>query len=78
VLLGAQAVCASPFPGLRDFEGLSGHLHATRSTWRSDAADVPALGSEFLLACSSTSAHAAGDPESRDRDLQKLAMLASP
>ena len=37
-----------------------------------------ALGSDVLLACSSTSAHAQGDPEVLTRDLQKLAMLAVP
>jgi sugar phosphate isomerase/epimerase len=37
-----------------------------------------ALGSSVLLACSSTSAHAAGDPQLLKKDLQKLAMLAVP
>jgi len=64
---------------LRDFEGLSGHLHA----YKVDVAKAMlgmcrTVGSEVLLACSSTSAHAVGDPESLTRDLQKLAMLALP
>ena len=67
------------FQVLRDFEGLSGHLHA----YKVDVAKAMlrmcrALGSEVLLACSSTSAHAAGDPELLIKDLQKLAMLAVP
>jgi sugar phosphate isomerase/epimerase len=67
------------FQVLRDFEGLSGHLHA----YKVDVAKAMlrmcrALGSEVLLACSSTSAHAVGDPESLIKDLQKLAMLAVP
>jgi sugar phosphate isomerase/epimerase len=67
------------FQVLRDFEGLSGHLHA----YKVDVAKAMlemchALGSRVLLACSSTSAHATGDLESLRRDLQKLAMLAIP
>ena len=37
-----------------------------------------ALGSRVLLVCSSTSAHAGGDTEHLEQDLQKLAMLAVP
>jgi sugar phosphate isomerase/epimerase len=67
------------FQVLRDFEGLSGHLHA----YKVDVAKAMlemchALGSSVLLACSSTSAHAAGDPQLLKKDLQKLAMLAVP
>jgi sugar phosphate isomerase/epimerase len=67
------------FQVLRDFEGLSGHLHA----YRVDVAKAMlemchALGSKVLLACSSTSAHADGDPQLLVRDLRKLAMLAVP
>ena len=67
------------FQVLRDFEGLSGHLHA----YKVDVAKAMlemchALGSRVLLACSSTSAHASGDPDLLVRDLQKLAMLALP
>ncbi len=64
---------------LRDFEGLSGHLHS----YKVDIAKTMlgmchALGSKLLLVCSSTSAHATGDPEALARDLRKLAMLAVP
>ena len=52
------------FQVLRDFEGLSGHLHA----YKVDVAKAMlemcrALGSSVLLACSSTSAHATGDTD---------------
>ena len=64
---------------LRDFEGLSGHLHA----YKVDVAKAMlemchALGSRVLLACSSTSAHATGETDALVKDLQKLAMLAVP
>src|SRR5881392_3861537 len=67
------------FQVLRDFEGLSGHLHA----YKVDVAKAMlemchALGSRVLLACSSTSAHASGEVEFIKNDLQKLAMLAVP
>ena len=67
------------FQVLRDFEGLSGHLHA----YKVDVAKAMltmcrALGSTVLLACSSTSAHATGEPERLIRDLRKLALLAVP
>jgi len=67
------------FQVLRDFEGLSGHLHG----YKVDVAKAMlemchALGSRVLLACSSTSAHAAGNPEVLKKDLQQLAMLAVP
>jgi sugar phosphate isomerase/epimerase len=67
------------FQVLRDFEGLSGHLHA----YKIDIAKAMLemchdLGSQVLLVCSSTSAHATGDFGSLKKDLQKLAMLAVP
>jgi len=67
------------FQVLRDFEGLSGHLHA----YKVDVAKAMlemchALGSNVLLACSSTSAHASGEAEALAKDLQKLALLAVP
>ena len=67
------------FQVLRDFEGLSGHLHA----YKVDVAKAMLrmcsdLGSRVLLACSSVSAHASGDRELLKKDLQKLAMLAVP
>ena len=79
-----QAVRASGlrptgFQVLRDFEGLSGHLHG----YKVDIAKgmlrmCEALGSRVLLACSSTSRHASQDPDDLARDLRKLAMLAVP
>jgi len=67
------------FQVLRDFEGLSGHLHA----YKVDVAKAmlrmcQALGSRVLLACSSSSAHATGERDALIADLQKLATLAVP
>jgi len=67
------------FQVLRDFEGLSGHLH----DYKIDIAKAMlemchALGSKVLLVCSSTSVHASQDPEHLAKDLRKLAMLAVP
>ena len=67
------------FQVLRDFEGLSGHLHA----YKVDIAKAMLqmchdLGARVLLACSSTSSHATADFDSLRKDLQKLAMLAVP
>jgi sugar phosphate isomerase/epimerase len=67
------------FQVLRDFEGLSGHLHAYKVDIAKAMLEMcHALGSKVLLVCSSTSAHAAGDHDLLVRDLQKLAMLALP
>ncbi len=64
---------------LRDFEGLSGPLHAYKidvaKAMLELARDVRA---PLILACSSTSAHAVGDFDVQVADLQKLAMLAVP
>jgi sugar phosphate isomerase/epimerase len=67
------------FQVLRDFEGLSGHLHA----YKVDIAKAMLqmchdLGARVLLVCSSTSSHATDDFDSLKKDLQKLAMLAVP
>ena len=67
------------FQVLRDFEGLSGHLHE----YKIDIAKAmlqmcSALGCKVLLACSSTSTHATQDLDHIARDLRKLAMLALP
>ena len=77
--VGASGLRVTGFQVLRDFEGLSGHLHA----YKVDVAKAMlemcrALDSKVLLACSSTSAHASGDAALLTRDLQKLAMLAVP
>jgi len=67
------------FQVLRDFEGLSGHLHDYKvEIARSMLQMCAALGSPVLLACSSTSPHASADREAIARDLRKLAMMALP
>jgi sugar phosphate isomerase/epimerase len=67
------------FQVLRDFEGLSGHLHAYKVDIAKSMLEMcRALGSRVLLACSSNSAHASGEPDLLKKDLQKLAMLALP
>jgi sugar phosphate isomerase/epimerase len=75
----ASGLRVTGFQVLRDFEGLSGHLHAYKVDMAKAMLEMcHALGSKVLLVCSSTSAHATGDPELLARDLQKLAMLALP
>ncbi len=70
---------ATGFQVLRDFEGLSGHLHDYKAGIAKAMLEMcRALGSGVLLVCSSTSAHASGDEDLIIRDLQKLAMLALP
>jgi len=67
------------FQVLRDFEGLSGHLHAYKVDIAKSMLEMcDALGSRVLLACSSSSQHATGDNDVLVRDLRKLAMLALP
>jgi len=67
------------FQVLRDFEGLSGHLHAYKVDIAKSMLEMcRALGSRVLLACSSQSQHATGDTDVLVRDLRKLAMLALP
>jgi sugar phosphate isomerase/epimerase len=67
------------FQVLRDFEGLSGHLHEYKVDVAKSMLEMcHAVGAKVLLACSSTSAHATGDPDPIARDLRKLAMLALP
>jgi 4-hydroxyphenylpyruvate dioxygenase len=67
------------FQVLRDFEGLSGKLHAYKvDIAKAMLSMCAALGSPVLLACSSTSPHAAADRELLARDLRQLAMLALP
>ncbi len=67
------------FQVLRDFEGLSGHLHDYKVDIAKTMLEMCAeLGCDVLLACSSTSAHASQDLDHIARDLRKLAMLAVP
>jgi sugar phosphate isomerase/epimerase len=75
----ASGLRVTGFQVLRDFEGLSGTLHA----YKVDIAKAmlqmcQAVGSNVLLACSSVSPHSNPDPLSIRRDLQKLALLAVP
>ena len=75
----ASGLRVTGFQVLRDFEGLSGRLHA----YKVDIAKAMlrmchALGSRVLLVCSSTSPHASKDVSLLGKDLQKLAMLAVP
>ena len=67
------------FQVLRDFEGLSGHLHDYKVEIAQQMLEMCAeLGCDVLLACSSTSRHAGTDLDQIARDLRKLAMLAIP
>jgi sugar phosphate isomerase/epimerase len=67
------------FQVLRDFEGLSGHLHQYKVDIAKQMLEMcAALGCDVLLACSSTSTHATTDLDAIARDLRKLAMLAIP
>jgi sugar phosphate isomerase/epimerase len=75
----ASGLRVTGFQVLRDFEGLSGHLHA----YKVDIAKAMLqmchdLGARVLLACSSTSSHATNEPDFLIKDLRKLAMLAVP
>ena len=75
----ASGLRPTGFQVLRDFEGLSGTLHA----YKVDVAKAMlemcrALGSRILLACSSVSPHATGERDELVKDLRKLAMLAVP
>ena len=67
------------FQVLRDFEGLSGHLHAYKIDVAKSMLEMcHALGSKVLLVCSSTSVHASDEKTHLAQDLRKLAMLALP
>ena len=67
------------FQVLRDFEGLSGHLHAYKMDIAKSMMEMcAALDCRVMLACSSTSTHATGDTDALVKDLRKLAMLAIP
>ncbi len=67
------------FQVLRDFEGLSGHLHSYKVDIAKSMLEMcAATGSKVLLACSSTSRHATDDLNVIAKDLKKLAMMAIP
>jgi sugar phosphate isomerase/epimerase len=75
----ASGLRVTGFQVLRDFEGLAGHLHAYKvDVAKAMLSMCRALGSSVLLACSSSSAHASGDPALLVKDLRKLATLAVP
>jgi sugar phosphate isomerase/epimerase len=75
----ASGLRVTGFQVLRDFEGLSGHLHEYRVEIARHMLELcHAVGAPVLLVCSSTSQHAAADRDHLARDLRKLAMLATP
>lgn len=75
----ASGLRVTGFQVLRDFEGLSGHLHSYKVDIAKAMLEMAhALGAPLLLACSSTSQHATQDLDAIARDLRKLAMLALP
>ncbi len=75
----ASGLRGTGFQVLRDFEGLSGHLHRYKVDIAKTMLEMcAALGCDVLLACSSTSTHASTDLDAIARDLRKLAMLAVP
>ncbi len=75
----ASGLRGTGFQVLRDFEGLSGHLHQYKVDLARQMLEMcAALGCDVLLACSSTSTHATQDLDAIARDLRKLAMLAIP
>jgi sugar phosphate isomerase/epimerase len=75
----ASGLRGTGFQVLRDFEGLSGHLHQYKVDIAKSMIEMcAALGCDVLLACSSTSQHASNNLDDLARDLRKLAMLAVP
>lgn len=75
----ASGLRVTGFQVLRDFEGLSGHLHDYKVDIAKSMLEMcAALGAKILLVCSSTSQHASQDLDVIAKDLRKLAMLAIP
>jgi sugar phosphate isomerase/epimerase len=75
----ASGLRGTGFQVLRDFEGLSGHLHHYKVDIAKAMLEMcAALDCKLLLACSSTSTHASQDLDDLARDLRKLAILALP
>ncbi len=67
------------FQVLRDFEGLTGHLHDYKVDIAKSMLEMcAALNCRLMLTCSSTLVHASADKNLAVRDLRKLAMLAIP
>lgn len=75
----ASGLRVTGFQVLRDFEGLTAHLHDYKMDVAKSMLEMcHALGCRLLLVCSSTSVHATGETDALVRDLRKLAMLAIP
>ena len=75
----ASGLRVTGFQVLRDFEGLSGHLHDYKIDIAKSMLEMcAALDCRLMLMCSSTSVHAAADTKTIVKDLRKLAMLAIP
>ncbi|MDP1742304.1 MAG: sugar phosphate isomerase/epimerase family protein [Polaromonas sp.] len=75
----ASGLRVTGFQVLRDFEGLSGHLHDYKVDIAKSMLEMcHLLGCRLLLICSSTSVHATSEKQALVRDLRKLAMLAIP
>ena len=75
----ASGLRVTGFQVLRDFEGLTGHLHEYRLDVAKSMLELcQALEAPLLLVCSSTSTHATGEIDALAADLRKLAMLAVP
>jgi len=67
------------YEALRDFEGLTGHLHAYKiDVAKGMLAVCGEIGARLLLVEASTSTHADTDPAVMAQDLRKLAVLAIP
>ncbi|MBS0316726.1 MAG: TIM barrel protein, partial [Proteobacteria bacterium] len=70
----ASGLRVTGFQVLRDFEGLTGHLHEYKVDVAKSMLELCArLGAKVLLVCSSTSVHASDDIDQMARDLRKLA-----
>ncbi|HEY3047197.1 MAG TPA: sugar phosphate isomerase/epimerase family protein, partial [Polaromonas sp.] len=75
----ASGLRVTGFQVLRDFEGLSGHLHDYKVDIAKSMLEMcHALDCRLLLIWSSTSVHATDDTRALVKDLRKLAMLAIP
>ncbi|MEP7181102.1 MAG: sugar phosphate isomerase/epimerase [Betaproteobacteria bacterium] len=77
--VGESGLRVTGLEALRDFEGLTGQLHAYKLDVAKSMLDVcSAVGGQLLLVEASTSTHADGDADAIVRDLRKLAVLAVP
>lgn len=75
----ASGLRVTGYQALRDFEGLTGHLHAYKIDVAKAMLEVcNAIGSRVLLVEASTSTHGDRDPDVIAQDLHKLSVLAIP